>query len=128
MEAADLIRRALEQREFWVDLGDGRGVKLRSLAPLEIGEYDAPATLLERVARLCRQAVAWRGFTEATILGAAHGSSDSEAPFSPDLLDLYLRSNVDACTKLQRAMVERVRDDIKRRKDVAKNSAPSSTA
>lgn len=128
MDAADLIRRALEQREFWADLGGGRKVRFRTPAPLEVLEFNAPGTLLERVGRLCARAVAWQGFTEATILGAANGSGDTDAPFSVDLLDLYFRENVQAFIDAQKAMGERIGDDQKRREATAKNSKPSSTS
>ena len=128
MEASDLIKRALEQREFWADLPEGRRVRLRIPAPLEIYVFNAAGTLLDRVERLCAQAVAWQGFTEATILGAAHGSSDTEAPFDRELLDLYLRGNPEEFITLQKAIGDRIADQAKRREAAAKNSRPSSTA
>lgn len=128
MDAADLIRRALEQREFWAELPGGRKVRLRAPAQLELLEFNARGSLLERVGRLCRVATAWQGFTEATILGAAHGSGDTEAPFSADLLELYLRDRPEEFIALQKALGERIKADQERREREAKNSAPSSTA
>lgn len=128
MDASDLIRRVLEQREFWCDLGEGRRVRLRIPAALEVLEFNAAGSLLERVGRLAERAVAWKGFSEATILGAAHGSGDTEAPFSVALLDLYLREHVPEFIALQKAMGERITEDSKRREAAAKNLTPSSTS
>ena len=70
---SDLVARVLAQRECWVDLGGGLAVRIRrpdALARARMAGMDRSAVIEAAIA----SAVNWRGITEASVLGAAHGS------------------------------------------------------
>lgn len=79
MDAKTLIAKALEQREAWVDLGDGKRVAVRRPPEAEFPELRSATP-----ERFLRCVVKWEGFTEADILGAAVGAADP-VPFNAEL-------------------------------------------
>jgi hypothetical protein len=72
-----LIRQMREQRMSWVDLGEGKSVRIIRPSQLEMMRYllkDKNIVVeFDDVMRFC---VDWRGFTQADLLGAAVGSAD----------------------------------------------------
>ena len=81
MDTKALIARLLEQREFMVDLGEGLRVKVRRPAEAELPDY---VLARSEAATHLRCVVGWEGFSEATLFGAAVGSSDP-LPFNAAL-------------------------------------------
>jgi len=91
-----VIKRLREARMRWVELPhpEHAGLAVRIMRPSEVevtqhlfkgGAQDGTdATVSVEFADVLRATVDWRGFTEATILGAAVGSSDP-LPFSAAL-------------------------------------------
>lgn len=85
-----LLQRLRQQRERWVDLGAGLGVQILLLRETEMVQLRT-RSLVDVV---CDQAINWRGFTEATLLGAHDGASDP-LPFTPELWSEVARSSMD---------------------------------
>ena len=85
-----LIQRLQQQRQRWVDLGGGLAVQVLVLRETEMPQLRS-RSLVDIVVD---QAIGWRGFTEATLLGAHDGASDP-LPFSPDLWGEVARNSMD---------------------------------
>jgi hypothetical protein len=85
-----LIQRLRQQRERWVDLGGGLQVQVLVLRETEMPQLRSRAL----VDIVVDQAIGWRGFTEAALLGAHDGASDA-LPFSTELWDEVARNNMD---------------------------------
>lgn len=119
---AALLKRMEQQRGTWVDLSDGRKVLL--LRPPEI---ELPALSLGIGAeQVVTYAADWKGFTEATLLGARHGS-DTEVPFHRDVWRAYVQDHAEEFALAVRGLRDAVESYLKQRAETAKNSEPSST-
>lgn len=117
-----VLRAMREQRLHWVELdegaesGQGRAVRYRRPAEAEMHQFVAGVSV-DHVADF---AVDWRGFTEATLLGSAIGSSD-DVPFSREAWGLYVRDHLDESQKVAKAMANAMREHIAARAEAAKN-------
>jgi hypothetical protein len=80
MDMQLLKKRLLELRQSWVDLGDGKAVRIQRPSEAELGAYSKSTPVDDARDRV----VDWRGFTEADLLGAAVGSADP-VPFDRDV-------------------------------------------
>lgn len=112
MKPAELIAKLDEQRTRWVDLPDGK--RLRVMRPLETDadRLTGHRSLGSLAEALCTFVVGWSGFTEADLLGAALGASD-EVAFDAALCLRVLRDRGDYVVTLGdeiRAMVKAHRD------------------
>lgn len=122
MNAEQLIARMLEQRAHWAPLPGGRRVRFHRPP-----ELDMPKLLGGvRLEHVVEYACGWEGFTEATFLGAAVGSSDP-LPFNRDVWAAWVADNADAVGPVAQAIAEAVTQHLQSREAVAKNSPPSST-
>jgi len=116
MSPADILARMDEQRAIWVELGDGRRVKMHR--PLE--------TEMPRLVRgvsvqdVCDCACGWTGFTEATLLGPAVGAAD-EVPFDAGLWERYVRDDAEAARACIDALVAGVTAYLEGKAATAKN-------
>lgn len=122
MDAAKLIEKMLAQRESWVELEPGLRVKVRRPAEAEFAQLRRGVTV-ETVGAFT---VGWDGFSEATFVGSAIGSSDP-LPFMPDLWREKVRDNVDWLNTVVQKLVALVEAHIEAKAATAKNSGPSST-
>lgn len=118
--ASDGVSRTLQalrqQRLHWVELEPGLRVQFRR--PLET---DLPRFAVGmKVEHVCEFVVGWEGFTEATFLGAAVGSSDP-VDFSPELWAEYVRDSVEVYTKVANAVLGTLTAYLERREASAKN-------
>lgn len=95
-----ILRRLREQRERWIDLAPGLQVQVLVLRETE---YLRLRTR-DMVEIVCEQAVGWRGFTEAALLGAHDGASDV-LPFSTELWSEVARNSVDYVRKVSEVLV-----------------------
>lgn len=68
-----LLRQYMAQLEVWVDLGPGLRVCVHKLRETELAQL-RDRSVVDVVAE---RAVNWSGFSSATLLGAAVGSSDA---------------------------------------------------
>jgi hypothetical protein len=117
MDTKALIARLLEQRETMVELGDGLRVKVRRPSEAELPDYvlaraDATTHL--------RCVVGWEGFSEATLFGAAVGSSDP-LPFSADVWLTAASDRRDWIGLIADAISTAVLAHIESKADTAKN-------
>jgi hypothetical protein len=119
--SADLIAKVLAQRESWVDLEDGKRVKIRRPAEAQMPAFRAGVTP-ERVVRCC---VDWDGFSEADVLGAALGSGNSKVAFAVDLWEVLALDRMDWLEKVSSSLVEAITSHLSARSDAAKNFEPS---
>lgn len=123
MDAAALIARMEAQRSSWVELAEGR--KVRIVRPPEVELAQLAAGI--RVEHAVRYVTDWQGFTEAVLLGPAQGSADTDVPFDRGVWEAWASDHVDEATKVIGALADRCTEYLKRRKETAKNSKPSST-
>jgi hypothetical protein len=117
--AATLEERLAEQRRVWVPLGDDGRRRVRFSRPLATELHLLAAGLT--VDTVCRYVDGWDGFTDADILGAAVGSSDTPADFTPTLFAAWVRDEMDVLKTLAEAIAESVRQLVERRELVGKN-------
>lgn len=106
MNAASLIARMREQRQSTVDLGDGLAVTIIRPAESDIRAFSGPTRPSDLdVAR--KYVVGWKGFTEATLLGEAVGSTD-EIAFSQELWEEAVADRLDWVHKVVMAVIEAI--------------------
>jgi hypothetical protein len=94
--SAQLIKQLRERRMTWVDLTlPGKRVRLIRPTEVELSQYfikDGSVSVgIEEVKRFT---IDWQGFTEADLLGAAIGSSDT-VQFTPELWAEVVSDHVD---------------------------------
>lgn len=88
-----LIKKLLAQRESWVDLGDGKRVRIRRPAETEIFALleitdGKPTSLKIGLDEVKRRVVDWEGFTEADlIVSGASDAVDFDAALWSALID-----------------------------------------
>lgn len=115
MDVALMLARMQGQREFEVQLDNGRKVRMRRPPEAELPRLIG-GVYLEHVVDA---AVGW-DFTEADLLGAAIGSED-EVPFATALWREYVADNTPALEACSRRLAEVVSDYLKRKAETAKN-------
>lgn len=116
---SDLIARVLAQRERWVDLGAGLGVCIRrpdALARARLAGLDRPAIIKMAIEAV----VAWRGFTEAAVLGSAHGS-DAVVAFDAALWCVLAADRPDWMGSVLAAYIDLIEQHAQRQEADAKN-------
>jgi hypothetical protein len=116
---SDLIARVLAQRERWVELGEGLGVRIRrpdALARARMAGSDRTAIIQAAIAA----AVDWRGFTEAAVLGPAHGS-DAAVPFAAQLWVLLAADRAEWMTTVLAAYIDLIEQHAAQREAAGKN-------
>lgn len=121
-DVARLLARMTEQRLHWVDLGDGLRVSFLRPPEVELPRLVGGVS----VDHVVQYAHGWSGFTEATLLGAAVGSSDP-LPFDRELFGAWVRDHTTAIPPIAQAMADVITAHLTTREAVAKNSEPSST-
>jgi len=112
----DLIARLLARRERWLELGQGKAVRLRRPAECEFAAV-LRGMAVERIAACVTE---WRGFTEADLLGPQHGSTASVA-FAADLWAEVLRDNAEWFGLIVEGIAEDVRRHTEARGSAEKN-------
>lgn len=116
-----LIRQLREKRMSWVDLPDGKAVRI--IRPPEreifINLYKDKSVLVG-FDEACRYTVDWRGFTEADVLGAAVGAADA-VPFTPELWAALAADNIQWAQAVQQALLDVVMAYLKSTQGDAKN-------
>jgi hypothetical protein len=113
-----LIAKALEQRERWVDLeADGRKVRVRRPPEAQMFRFRG-GTVTEDDFLRC--AVGWEGFTEAHILPLGVGG-DSVVPFNSALWLTLASDNMAWIGKVAESVVAAVTEHLSREEAAAKN-------
>ena len=112
-----LIARLLEQRDSWIDLGEGARVKVRRPAEAELASFmlarREPDTYLRCV-------VGGEGFTEATLRGPAIGASDP-VPFDAEVWLTAARDRTDWITAVSAGVADALNAHLKAKGEAAKN-------
>jgi hypothetical protein len=118
MDAAALIASLRSARHAWVELPGQAGAAVRILRPLEadFGRFVSGVT----VEHVCAYVDGWRGFTEATIQGAAIGAEDP-VEFSADLWAEWVRDRVDCVEVVAKAIGAAITSHLQARKAAAGN-------
>ena len=118
MDAAALIAAMRTARHSWVDMPGHPGAAVRIVRPLEaeFGRFVAGVT----VEHVCAYVDGWRGFTEATIQGAAVGAEDA-VDFSADLWAEWVRDRVDCVEVVAKAISAAITAHLQARKAAAGN-------
>lgn len=135
MDALALIQQIESQRERWLVLaeaGDGQpelAVLLRR--PPEVDWPELLGASVRRRAEVAKAAVIagavnWRGFTEATLLGASVGANQP-LPFDARVWAVVVVDRMDWIDLAYRRLLEQVTEQAAARGAAAKNSKPSST-
>jgi hypothetical protein len=114
---ADLtIKRLREQRELWIELSPELAVCVRRPLEAEFGKFMQGVT----VDHVCEYVVNWRGFSEATLLGSAHGSADP-LPFDAALWSEYVRDHVSTVVVIAKQLADRIQRHLEATKADAGN-------
>ena len=116
MDNAAIVAQALAQRERWVELEPGLRVRVRRPFETVFWRYAKGVSVDDAIACV----VGWEGFSEATVLGAAIGSSDP-LPFAPEVWDVLARDRFAWVQKVADAVAEAVRAHIAAAAETAKN-------
>lgn len=116
MDVAALIARMDEQRARWVDLPDGKRVRVRR--PLETEFHRLRAGI--GIDHVCEFACGWDGFAEADLLGSAVGSSDALA-FAPALWSRVARDRAEYVQPVAQALIDAITEHIAAKAAVEKN-------
>lgn len=122
MDVQALLKRVAEQRETWVDLGEGKRLKFTRPPEVEMPQFIRGITV-EHVVKYAR---GWDGFSEADFVGAALGSSDP-LEFNAELWETYIKDNTKHLKAIVTAMRDAVTVFLEQRGAITKNSPPSST-
>jgi len=117
---AALMRRVLEARRQWIDVGAGAALQIQRPAEAELVGGLRPEAIAATV-------VGWRGVTLAHVLGAA--ATDAEcsqaAPFAPELAAEVMRDNATWLMRVAEALTDAIQQHAAAREAVAGNSGTS---
>lgn len=133
MTAAHLqvLARVRDARSVWVDLDAGR--RVRMLRPMELeaartmvvhGADISKVGLRADLEEVVRFATHWEGFSEASFLGGAVGSTDA-LPFHADLWREWVSDHLDDMKAVSAKLIELVVEHQKAVAQLEKNSQPS---
>lgn len=130
---AHLLAQMRAQREFWVELpGDGGlAVKQRRPNEAEIGTFlrkdsggadgkETQWSIVVDLPAVQRQAVDWRGFTEAVLLGPSIGSADA-VPFNTELWAEMVADNMAWVSACRDALIDQIQAHLKQQAEDQKN-------
>lgn len=120
-DVKDLIQRALQQRERWVDLEAGKRVCVRRPPELELIRLRMQGRM--SLDELSSYAVAWEGVTLQDLLGP--DESAEPLPFDRELW-LHLRADrADWASTAGQAVLALIEERATQREAAEKNSRPS---
>lgn len=122
--SAAIIKRMREQRMQWVELDNGKKVRIIRPSAVDVAEHllHTGSVRVEH-AHIVMFATDWQGFTEADLLGAAIGSSDPLV-FDKDLWAEYSCDRIEVCSKVSSAILHAVVEHHKKEAADKKNSPP----
>jgi hypothetical protein len=124
VDAKELVLALRRRRESWVTLAEGKRVKIRRPPETGLREFltivDGKRTWLVGLEAVQRHVVDWDGFTEADILGASVGSSDT-VPFDADLWSELVANNIEWLNDVAAALLKDIVDFLAAKDEVAKN-------
>lgn len=125
MDAKQLLEAMRTQRKRWVDVAPGKKVQILLPTELEVVRHfikteDGKPAFSADVDQVKRFTCGWEGFTEADLLGAGVGASDSVA-FAPELWDVLIEEHLNWVRVVARALLEGIVQRQSQREADAKN-------
>lgn len=129
MDSRALLAARKRRREKSVTLDGGKKILFMrpsetDMAGLLTGDGDK-RTWVVTLDHVRKFVTGWEGFTEADVLGASVGSSDTVAEFDAELWSEMVGDNVEWVAKVADAILKSVIDHLSERESVAKNSEPA---
>ena len=126
--SSTLLAQLKKRRERSVDLGDGLSVQFLRPAEAEFPSMLATtdggqATWSVGIEQVKRCVTGWKGFTEASLLGGAIGSSDP-LDFDAEVWAEVCADRIEWNQKIAKAILDSVIDHLTKRDETAKNSEP----
>ena len=105
-----LAQRLRERREFWVQVGEGKRIKVLRPREAEFVEFiDQQGTMFAGPEHVRRYVVGWDGITEADLLGQEVGAADP-APFSQELWDEVVSDRLNWLKPVAAALLHAIAD------------------
>ena len=92
MREADLLARRRESRRSWLDLGEGRRLRLEAMSPGDYRRFWGAAPTDPIDALIAKVVIGWEGFVEADI---DPNGSDQPMPFTVALLQAWCDDRQD---------------------------------
>jgi hypothetical protein len=111
-----LSDRIRAQREAWLEVSEGKRVKIRRPAELQLAALKNGI----EVEHIADVVVDWEGWTEADFLGGALGKSDP-LPFDADAWREYVMDHGEIAAKIAQQFVDLVSKHFEVKADTAKN-------
>lgn len=123
MSAADdrVLRLMKEKKQHWCEVGPGLRVQFRRPYLTELNSLEHMGATERAVEQVCRFVIGWEGFTEATMLGEAIGSSDP-LPFTPELWAEFARDEVQVAVAVHAAIHKAISACVEDKAAAEKNS------
>jgi hypothetical protein len=115
-DASQIVAQLLAKRERWVDLEDGKRLRIRRPPETDLGRFRSGLA----VADVASAVVGWDGITEADILGPQDGST-SAVPFNAELCLEVLRDRIDWTGKAAEGVLDAIRQHLDAREAARKN-------
>lgn len=120
-----LIKQLREQRMTWVELTDGKRVRIIRPTEVQLSQSFIKAGEVSVGYDQVREFVEdWEGFTEASLLGAGVGASDP-LPFSRQLWAEVVSDHADWVRTIAQALLNVAVAHSQKIDDTLKNSQPS---
>lgn len=123
-----LIAALKRRREKWIDVAEGKRVKITRPPETEMGallKVDGDRKLWAvGIEQVQRYVVGWEGYTEADLLGEGVGASDP-LPFDAELWRLVCADDVELMTKVADGILNAVVGHLAAKDESAKNSPPA---
>lgn len=113
-----LLSKLQARRQSWLVLDEARGLKVCVLRPPETEMVRLGSGI--RVEHVAQYVNDWAGFTEATLLGDAIGSSDAVA-FDADVWRELVADNVEWLQAVAAHIAEKSTEHLKSKADARKN-------
>lgn len=116
MTPQQLIEGMLDRRRQWVELPEGKAVRVVRPAEADMPRYRRGVTV-----ELLGECVdGWRGFTEADLLGQTIGT-DSPVEFDADLWRAYVADHVKLVGPVAGKVAELIKQHLEAQAAAAKN-------
>jgi len=116
-----LIKRLREARMQWIDLEEGKQVRIIRPTEVELVQHFVKGNQISAgLDHAVRHVVDWKGFTEADILGAGIGASDPLA-FDAELWAEVVSDRIEWVKEVSQAIVKLVVDHQEKTAQDTKN-------
>lgn len=106
-----LAQRLRERREFWVQVGEGKRIKVLRPREAEFVEFMGAdgKSIAAGLDQVRKYVVGWDGITEADLLGSAVGAAEP-AQFSAELWDEVVSDSLAWLQPIAKALLQSISD------------------